>query len=180
MLPGAFQTLAGHYGHSEIFTGTLSHMEKQRCSSPGQCWGAGSIYCNCIELQPFKTEGREPLAKSLWCSAPNLSWWACHSVLGPQFERLLIHLVFGKPHWVIGQNAACSCLGSGKRPSVSPFELNLGECISPKATLSSFPLEESKGHLVARATNCSIDKISLNSRSSPSGQKHCTVTCEVA
>lgn len=50
-----------------------------------------------------------------------------------------------------------------KRPSVSPFELNLGEPVSQKATLFSFPSEDSKGHLVARATNCSIYKISLNS-----------------
>lgn len=80
----------------------------------GSAGERGLFIVTVVELQLFKTEGREPLVKSLWCSAPNLSWWACHSVLGPQFERLLIHLVFGKPHWVIGQNAACSCLGSGR------------------------------------------------------------------
>lgn len=114
MPPGAFQTLAGHCGHSGVFNGTLSHMVKQDAARLGSAGEPCLVIVTVVEIHPFKTEGQEPLAKSLWCSAPNLPWWTCHSVLGPQFEGLLIHLVFGKPHWVTGQNVACSYLGSGK------------------------------------------------------------------
>lgn len=96
---------------------SLEHLVTWRNSDAAPL-GSAEEWClfivTAVELQPFKMEGQEPLAKSLWCSTPNLSWWTCHSVLGSQFEGLLIHLEFGKPRWVIGQNAACSCLGSGK------------------------------------------------------------------